>query len=230
MFQHQLISTCKTINIAWDILQSTFEADNTVKHSKLHKLTSDFEILKMHEHETISEFNSRILPMVNDFFAIGKIISEEEIYRKILTSTYPRYHPKILAIKEYANMSAMTKGSLIGKLMVYKTNYLNLNPKKEKCIAFQVEIEAPVTKSSEDDNSYLYVDNSLAFIAKNFKKMLKKTTLTNQRRLLYQWVLRLKNVRLTLILNYLILTNLRVFDLENVEAEDTYKHNMLILL
>ena len=53
--------------------------------------------------------------MVNDFFAIGKPIFEEEIYRKILRSVNPRYHPKILAIEEYANMSTMTKGSLIGK-------------------------------------------------------------------------------------------------------------------
>ena len=71
-------------------------------------------------------------------------------------------------------MSAMTKGSLIGKLKVYETNYLNLNPKKGKGIAFQVETEAPVTKSSEDDDPFLYVNNSLPLLAKNFKKMLKK--------------------------------------------------------
>ena len=68
----------------------------------------------------------------------------------------------------------MIRGSLIEKLMVYETNYLNLNPKKGKGIAFQVETEAPVTKSSEDDDPFLYVNNSLPLIAKNFKKMLKK--------------------------------------------------------
>ena len=77
MFQHQLISTCKTSKAAWDILQNTFEGDNTLEHFKLQKFTYDFENLKMHEHETISEFNSRILPMVNDFFALGKPIYEE---------------------------------------------------------------------------------------------------------------------------------------------------------
>ena len=41
--------------------------------------------------------------MVNDFFALGKL--------------------KILAIEEYADMSVMTRSSLIGKLMVYETNY-----------------------------------------------------------------------------------------------------------
>ena len=79
MFQHQLISTCKTFKVAW----GTFEDDNTVKHSKLQKLTYDFENLKMHEYESIYEFNSRIIPMVNDFFAFQKPISEEEICTKI---------------------------------------------------------------------------------------------------------------------------------------------------
>ena len=54
VFQHQLISACKTSKAAWNILQSTFEGDNTVKRSKLKKFTSNFENLKMHEHETIS--------------------------------------------------------------------------------------------------------------------------------------------------------------------------------
>ena len=71
-------------------------------------------------------------------------------------------------------MSTMTRGSLIGKLMVYETNYLNLNPKKEKGIAFLIETEAPITKPSEDDDPNLHMDNLLALIAKNFKKMLKK--------------------------------------------------------
>ena len=90
----------------------------------------------MHKHETISEFNSRILAMVNDFFAFGKLIFEEQICRKILRFVHPRYQPKILAIEKYVDMSIMNRGSFIGKLMVYETNYLNLNPKKEKSVTF----------------------------------------------------------------------------------------------
>lgn len=54
MFQYQLISTCKTSKAAWNILQSTLNDDNTIKHSKLQKLTFNFENLKMQEYENIS--------------------------------------------------------------------------------------------------------------------------------------------------------------------------------
>ena len=53
--------------------------------------------------------------------------------------------------------------------MVYETDYLNLNPKKEKSVAFQSETQIPAIKPSEDDDPYQYVDNSLALIAKNYQ-------------------------------------------------------------
>ena len=136
----------------------------------------------MHEHETISEFNYRILTMVNDFFALGKPISEEEICRKNLRSAHPRYHPKILAIEEYTDISIVTRGSLIRKLMVYETNYLNLNFKEEKCIVLQAKTQVPITKPSEKDDLYVYIDNSLALIAENFNKMLKKKNFNKPRK------------------------------------------------
>ena len=55
--------------------------------------------------------------------------------------------------------------------MVYEINYLNLNIKKEKIITFQAKTQAPVAKPSENDDPYIYTDNSLALIAKNFNKM-----------------------------------------------------------
>ena len=51
VLQHQLVSRCKTSKATWDILQNTFEGNNTVKLSKLQKLTSNFESLKMHEYD-----------------------------------------------------------------------------------------------------------------------------------------------------------------------------------
>ena len=47
--------------------------------------------------------------MDNNFFALGKPISEEEICRKILISTHSRYHSKILATEEYVDMSTITR-------------------------------------------------------------------------------------------------------------------------
>ena len=51
---------------------------------------------------------------------------------------------------------------------------MNLNSKQENGIVLQAEPYVLVTKPSEDDDPYVYVNNSLALIAKNFKKLWKK--------------------------------------------------------
>ena len=53
-----------------------------VKRSKLQKLTSDFENMKMHEHETIYEFISRILTMVNDFLLLDNLFLRKKFAKK----------------------------------------------------------------------------------------------------------------------------------------------------
>ena len=82
VFQYQLISTCKTSKTAWDILHSTFEDDNTVKRSKLQKLTFDFENLKMHEHKTIYEFNCRILAWLIIFLLLENLFLRKKFVEK----------------------------------------------------------------------------------------------------------------------------------------------------
>ena len=82
VFQHQLISTCKTSKAAWDILQSTFEGDNTVKRSKLQKLTSNFENLKMHDHETISEFYLESLLWLMTFLLLENLFLKKKFVEK----------------------------------------------------------------------------------------------------------------------------------------------------
>lgn len=85
-------------------LGHTSKGDNMIKHSKLHKLTCNFENLKMQEYKNISKFIYKILAIANEFYALGKYIFKEEICEKILKLVYLRYNSKILAIEKYAEM------------------------------------------------------------------------------------------------------------------------------
>ena len=66
--------------------------------------------------------------------------------------------------------------------MVNETNYLTFNFKEEKGIVLQAKTHVPVAKPSEKHYLYVYVDNSLALITKNFKKMLKKKNFNKPRK------------------------------------------------
>ena len=50
------ISFTKTAKEVWTILQTTYEGTKTIKDSKLQRLTTSFEEIKMKEDESFNEF------------------------------------------------------------------------------------------------------------------------------------------------------------------------------
>ena len=53
------ISSTKTAKEAWPILWTTYEGTKTVKDSKLQRLTTSFEEIKMEENESFDEFYAK---------------------------------------------------------------------------------------------------------------------------------------------------------------------------
>ena len=94
------ISSTKTAKKAWTILQTTYEGTKAVKDSKLQRLTTSFEEIKMEEDELFDEFYAKLKDIVNLAFNLGETILEPKIIRKVLRSLPERFHAKITAIEE----------------------------------------------------------------------------------------------------------------------------------
>ena len=84
------ISSTEIAKEAWTILQTTYEGTKAVKDSKLQRLTTSFEEIKMEEDELFDEFYAKI----------RENIHEPKIVRKVLRSLPERFHAKITAIEE----------------------------------------------------------------------------------------------------------------------------------
>ena len=59
------ISSTETANEEWTILQTTYEGTKAIKDSKLQRLTTSFEEIKMEEDETFDEFYAKLKDIVN---------------------------------------------------------------------------------------------------------------------------------------------------------------------
>ena len=94
------ISSTETAKEAWTILQTTYEGTKAVKDSKLQRLTTSFEEIKMEEDESFDEFYAKLKDIVKSAFNLGKTIPEPKIMRKVLRSLHERFHAKIMAIEE----------------------------------------------------------------------------------------------------------------------------------
>ena len=94
------ISSTETANETWTILQTTYEGTKAIKDSKLQRLTTSFEEIKMEEDESFNEFYAKLRDIVNSAFNLGETIPEPKIVRKVLKFLPERFHAKIMAIEE----------------------------------------------------------------------------------------------------------------------------------
>ena len=110
------ISSTETAKEAWTILRTTYEGTKAVKDSKLQRLTTNFEEIKMEEDETFDEFCAKLKDIVNTTFNLGDHILEPKIVRKMLRSLPERFHAKIIEIEESKDIDTIPLTELIGNL------------------------------------------------------------------------------------------------------------------
>ena len=110
------ISSTETSKEAWTILQTTYEGTKTVKYSKLQRLTTSFEEIKIEEDESFDEFYAKLKDIVNSAFNLRETIPKPKIVRKVLKSLPERFHAKITAIEESKDIDKIPLTELVGNL------------------------------------------------------------------------------------------------------------------
>ena len=94
------ISLIETAKEARTILQTTYEGTKAVKDSKLQKLTTNFEEIKIKEDESCDEFYAKLKDIVNSTFNLEETIPEPKIVRKVLRYLFQRDSmPRSLLLK-----------------------------------------------------------------------------------------------------------------------------------
>ena len=162
------MSSIETAQEAWTILQTTYESTKVVKDSKLQRLTTSFEEIKMEEDELFDELCAELKDIVNSAFNHGETILEPKIVRKVLRSLPERFHAKITAIKESKDIDKIPLTELVGNLQTYELGLTRIGKTgKGKSMALKV-------KSSDTDDSANDEDSKMkSYITRQFKKFMK---------------------------------------------------------
>ena len=134
------ISSIETTKEAWTILQKTYEGTKVVKDSKLQRLTTSFEEIKMEEDESFDEFYAKFKDIVNSAFNLGETILEPKIVRKVLRSLSERFHAKITAIEESKDIEKIPLTKLVGNLQTYELGLTRIGKSsKRKSMALKAK-------------------------------------------------------------------------------------------
>ena len=162
------ISSTETAKKEWTILQTTYEGTKAIKDSKLQRLTTSFEEIKMKEDESFDEFYAKLKDIVKSTFNLGEQIPEPKIVRKVLRFLPERFHAKIIAIEESKDIDIIPLMKLVGNLQTYELGLTRIGKgSKSKSIALKA-------KSNETDESSDNEDSKMkSYITRQFKNFMK---------------------------------------------------------
>ena len=164
------ISSTEIVREAWTTLQTTYERTKAVKDSKLQRLTTSFEEIKMEEDELFDEFYAKLKDIVNSAFNLGETILEPKGERKVLRSLLERFHPKIIVIEESKDIDKIPLTELVGNLQTYELGLTRIGKlSKSKSMALKAK-SSDTDEFSDDENSKMK-----SYITRQFKNDRPKT-------------------------------------------------------
>ena len=123
------------------------------KDSKLQKLSTSFEEIKIEEDESFNEFYAKLKDIVNSTFNLGETILEPKIVRKVLRSLPERFHAKITTIEESKDIENIPLTELVGNLQTYELGLTRIDKSgKRKSMALKAK-SSDTNESSDDEDS-----------------------------------------------------------------------------
>ncbi|GAU30308.1 hypothetical protein TSUD_385290 [Trifolium subterraneum] len=134
------VGDCESSKEAWDILAQSFGGAEQVKEVKLQTFKRQFDLIQMEESETVSDYFTKVIRLVNQIKSCGEVIETKFVVSKILRSLTPRFDHVVAAIETSKRISEISKEELLGCL---ESNEQRMNERKaakgKSEIALQVQ-------------------------------------------------------------------------------------------
>ncbi|XP_075096473.1 uncharacterized protein LOC142174554 [Nicotiana tabacum] len=83
--EYNRISACQSAKEIWEALQTAHEGTTQVKQSKFDMLTTEYELFRMKDDESIQDMHTRFTFIINELHSLGEIISKNKLVRKIVS-------------------------------------------------------------------------------------------------------------------------------------------------
>ncbi|XP_070020017.1 uncharacterized protein [Nicotiana sylvestris] len=134
--EYNRVLTCDTAKEIWEALQITHEGTTQVKQSKIDMLTTEYELFRMKDDESIQDMHTRFTFIINELHSLGDVVPRNKLVRKILSVLPGSWESKVNAITKAKDLQTLTMDELIDNLKTYemkiKKDSERREPKKEK--------------------------------------------------------------------------------------------------
>ena len=119
------ITADNTAKSIWDILKVDYQGNERVNMVKLQTLRTQFETLKMTESETVDQFMTKFMGVVNQLRMNGEEIEDQRIVEKVIRC-FPKKIYVIFTVFESRELTKLSVEELIGSLLAHEAR-INLD-------------------------------------------------------------------------------------------------------
>ncbi|KAM7495907.1 hypothetical protein LguiA_020321 [Lonicera macranthoides] len=101
-------------------MKKKYQGTMRAKRQQLQSLHMEFEILRMKSGETVSEFFSRIMAIINKMRVHGEKIEELTVIEKILRSLISKFNYVVCSIEESKDLDDLSINELQASLLIHE--------------------------------------------------------------------------------------------------------------
>ncbi|XP_075096108.1 uncharacterized protein LOC142174211 [Nicotiana tabacum] len=106
--EYNRISACHSAKKIWEALQTAHKGNTQVEQSKIDMLTTEYELCRMKDDESIKDMHTRFTSIINELHSLGEVIPGNKLVRKILNILPSSWESKVNAITEANDLQKLT--------------------------------------------------------------------------------------------------------------------------
>ncbi|XP_024959017.1 uncharacterized protein LOC112499990 [Cynara cardunculus var. scolymus] len=134
------------------------QGSQKVQRSQLQALRREFEVPKMKESETITNYFGRVMCVANNMRNNGEILKDNQIFEKILRTLTERFIYIIVSIKEAKNIDRLSMDELHSYLIMHDQKFRRKVKEEEHILKYECpewENKANFAEFDNDDEVML---------------------------------------------------------------------------
>ena len=98
------------------MLKEEYQGNDRTRQMQVLNLKKDFEVLSMHEDETISKYSDRISAIINEIRSLGEDFLDSRVVENVLVTLPERFESKISSLEESKDLTKISLAELMTAL------------------------------------------------------------------------------------------------------------------